>query len=333
MCRAQFENKDDNEPDSNAIKKMNHYLTTKLSLSSDVRGFINQTSPTKRYDIEPNNKNVLRFALNYRWLSLSAATSAKFLPGNNDDALKGKTKSASYALNLSFTHWQQNLSYNRLKGFYLANTNNFLPGWIGGRDAYELFPNLVYSGFEGRTAYKFNKDFSLSALNTQTERQLESKGTFMPFVTYRYFILDDRTPLTEQTSSQKSNNFEFVVSASYFLTLVAAERLYASAGVAPGLGFIHTKVFTRTLHTINVSTSSAPLVQLELPLSFGYNADRFFTGIQFDATVGAYAQIHTTDVVINNHSSYQLFVGYRFNAPETLKQFTHLAESHASKIF
>lgn len=323
---AQSENYNNDEPDTEAIAKMKEYLTTKLSLSSDVRGFINQTCPTKRYDIEPNSKNVLRAALNYRWLSLTAATTAKFLPGNNNDALKGKTKSTSYSLNFSFSHLQQNISYNRIKGFYLANTSIFQPG------SYKLFPNLVYSGFEGKTAYKFNKDFSLSALNTQTERQLKSEGTFMPSVSYRYYIIDDQTPLTEQNSSQKSNNLEVIFSAGYLYTLVIDQKWYASAGVAPGLGFIHTKSFTRTIHSTDISASLAPLVHLELPLSVGYNSYRFFTGFQFDVAVGAYSHFHTTDVIVNNHSTYQLFMGYRFDAPETLKRITHFAEDHRPKL-
>ena len=248
ICCAQSSGYQSPNQDSLPVVKTSEYVTIKLSLSSDVRGFTSENKGLYKYDIEPNSKNVLKASFNYRWLSLSAATTAKFLPGNNDDALKGKTKSTSYSINLSFKHWQQYLAYNRLKGFYLANTADYQPGWRPGVDEYVQFPNLIYSSFEGRTAYKFNQNFSLAAINSQTERQVKSAGTFMPYISYRYYSIKDKTPLTTQNSSQQSNNLEMIFSAAYLYTIVLQHKLYFSTGLAPGIGFIHTKLFTRTIN-------------------------------------------------------------------------------------
>lgn len=319
--------------DSLKIYKTSEYITVKLSLSSDVRGFISENKGLYKYDIEPNSKNVLRASFNYRWLSLSAATTAKFLPGNNDDILKGKTTSTSYSVNLSFKHFQQYIYYNRLKGFYLANTADYQPGWRLGLDAYIQLPNLIYSGFEGRTGYKFNQNFSLAAINTQTERQVKSAGTFMPYISYRYYSINDKTPLTTQNSSQQSNNVEMVFSIAYLHTLVLNHTMYFSAGLEPGIGFIHTKLFTRTIDEEIISRSNAPVVQLEVPLSIGFNSKRFFVGAQYNAEANSYKQGHTANVIVNNHSSYQLFIGYHFNASEKFKSIMDEADKKRSKLF
>ncbi|MEO8116940.1 MAG: DUF4421 family protein, partial [Bacteroidota bacterium] len=87
------------------IKKMDEFLIIKLSTSNDIKNFTLRN--TTKYEIDPNDKSIVKLSANYRWLSGSVSTTPKFLNGNNNDILKGKTKTTAFALYLNFTHWSQ----------------------------------------------------------------------------------------------------------------------------------------------------------------------------------------------------------------------------------
>ena len=161
------------------IEEMDAYLALKLKFDSDARSF-EVTSTGDDYDIRPNASIASRIGVHYRFISLSIGFFPDFIPGNNDDDLKGTTEARSYELNLSFTHWVQNLSYARDEGFHLDNTADYESGWVEGEDPYIQLPDLVYTGFHGYTAYKLNPRFSFKAVSSQTERQRQSAGSFMP---------------------------------------------------------------------------------------------------------------------------------------------------------
>ena len=66
------------KPDSFYIESMDQYLTFKLNMNDDIQGFV--VKNTVRYDIQANDKNALRLAANYRWLSVSCSISPKQVP-------------------------------------------------------------------------------------------------------------------------------------------------------------------------------------------------------------------------------------------------------------
>jgi hypothetical protein len=166
------------------IEKMVGYLGIKLSMNNDIKGF--DISNTTKSEISPNSQNALRLSVNYRRVSASFSIAPKFMPGNNDNALKGNTEFSSFSMNYLSNHWAQNLSFSKVSGFYLNNTADYKPGWIEGVDPYIQFPDLVYTGYEGQTAYKLNENFSLPALSTQAERQLKSAGSLIPALLLYY---------------------------------------------------------------------------------------------------------------------------------------------------
>lgn len=316
-----------NLPQNNYIERMDQYLAIKLSLNNDVKGFkVNNTGNIGSFEIKANDQNVLKLGINYRWLSFSISATPKFIPGNNDNTLKGNTKASSYAFAFNFDHWNQALSYTRVKGYYLNNTGDYNPGWVKDVDPFVQFPDLVYTSYYGHTAYKFNKNFSFNAVSAQTERQLKSAGTFMPVLSYNYYIIDDQTALTGQNSSQKQNNLEALLSLGYFYTYAMQKKLYISAGAVAGAGFIATKLLTRmpaqqiTTHTTN------PLFRFEGFLGVGYNAKRFFAGTQFVSSRVSYNQQKSSNVVVSNRLTYQIFAGYRFGAPKKVKEVMDKAE-------
>lgn len=300
------------------IRKMNGYLSLKLSLNDNLETFV-VTAGNTRFDLRPNNKTVAKLSFNYRFVSFNISATPKFLPGNSDNWQKGRSRFTNYSLNLNFDRWMQALSYSRSRGYYLENTRDYRSGWREGTDPYIQFPQLVYQSYQGQTACKFNKKFSFNAVSTQTERQLKSAGTFLPALSYRYYVVDDKTPLTPQNQTQKDRNIELLLTAGYFYNVVIKQRFYISGGIVPGAGFIFSTLYTRAQSETVVARYNNPVYKLETGIGLGYNGERFFTGAQLQASAIAYSRKNVSNVIQNDRAFYQLFVGYRFAAPKPLR--------------
>jgi len=301
-----------------SIEKMDNYVGLKLSMSNATETFLVRT-PTNKIDLYPNTSNIGKLSFNYRFISFSIGFAPGFLPGNGDNEIKGKTKTTSYAFGLNFRHWFQELSYTRIRGYYLNNTRDFDSEWVEG-DPYVQFPDLVYKKYQGVTGYSFNPKFSVKSLTTQTERQLKSAGSFIPLAAYRYYIIDDRTPLTSANSSQRSNNFEFAISAGYHYTFVIKQNFYFSLGFTPGVGYNFTKLYTRSQAESIITRSKSPEFRWDGRGAIGYNGDRFFAGAILNLGGSSFRQEHTTVINEGYTSFYQVFIGFRLNAPNILRE-------------
>ena len=76
------------------IKKMDPFLAIKLSTSNDIKNFT--VKNTTKYEINPNDKSVLKLSANYRWRSGSVSITPGVLNGNNNDILKGQTTTRTF---------------------------------------------------------------------------------------------------------------------------------------------------------------------------------------------------------------------------------------------
>jgi hypothetical protein len=266
-------------------------------------------------------------SLNYKFLSVSYSYIAKFIPGNNDDDLKGKTKGKSFGLNLNFNHWVQDLKYWRVKGFYIENSGNFKNPWIEGTIPYIQIPDLEVTSFSGSTSYKFNSNFSLKAISTQTEIQLKSAGSFIPGLLYSFYNIDNKS--SNQSSSQRSETYEILTNFGYYYTFVLNKNWYASAGISPSIGFSYTELLTRLPQEyINTHYSSA-VYRINGKGGMGYNSERFFAGFEIAAYRSFKDDNSPAVKLTTTNNAFQVFLGYRFNAP---KKFKELVEKVETKI-
>ena len=193
-------------------------------------------------------------------------------------------------------------------------------------------PDLVYYGYFGRTTYKFNKKFSFSALTAQTQRQLKSVGTFIPSLSYNYYIIDNDEILTGQNGSLKSKNLELLLSAGYYQTFIMHDHFYFSMGLVPGVGLITTKAMKELSSETVTDRYVNVIYRLEASSAFGYNAERLFFGAQLTAAASGYDQYITSNVIISNQLYYQVFAGYRFSAPDFLKNLLDKIESKTGRV-
>ena len=310
------------------IENYRELLVYKMSLGGKEDGF--DMVNTSQYKIRSNSKTKLNAGINYRWLAFNLTFRPKFFNENVDNEIKGETKSFGIGFSSNFNHIIQKVNYSRIKGYYLDNTNQFDPSWKNG-DAYIQFPGLVFRSLSGQTAYKFNNNFSFNAINSQTEKQLKSAGTFLPSLSYQHYTIKDPTPLTGQNNSQKSKTLEVIFSPGYYYTFVTTSNLYASAGINPGIGFSRTKLLTQEPSGNSRTKYHGTVYQLQTTFTFGYDSRRFFTGIQIMTGAHSYSQSDANNVILQEKNAGSFFICYRFNAPKKLTSTMEKAEKMAAE--
>ncbi|MGX5820701.1 DUF4421 family protein [Chitinophaga lutea] len=307
---------DTSRPRERWVGKTDSLLTIRLTQRSDLEQ-LSAESDDLDIDISPNARSLTQLSLSYRFITVSASVAPKFFSSNRDEALKGKTKSRGLGAGFNFRHWQQELSYHRTQGFYLENTGDLQPNWREGMP-YIQFPLLTLTTFQGATAYNFNPRFSVNAVLTQSERQLRSAGSFIPVLTYRFYVVNDRSaPTSVNNATQRSDNFELVLGAGYQHTFVY-RNLYFSLGATPGFGYLFTKLSTRFADDTYYYRYNNPAWRLDMRAGLGYNGPRFFAGAYLSAIATTSEQPHTAVTNGNTQAAFRIFAGYRLKAPGIL---------------
>ncbi len=310
------------------IGKVDTIISFKLNVNTEYEQFEERGSDFY-YDIRPNISLSTKISFSYRFISFGIGFKPKFIPGNNDNDMQGATKALSFGLNIQTQHWMQDLQFAYVKGFYLHNTADFESGWNKEEDPYLMLPDLKVAVLRGSTGYKFNKNFSLKSISSKTEIQLKSCGSFIPSLTYDYYEIDNQSQDTSQHSSQKSNNIDLFTSFGYIYTFVIKSKFYVSAGLFPGVGFQHTKLLTRFPDGNVTSNYTDHLLQLQEKIGLGYNSKKFYSGAEFYVSQMTHNQNNTSVQTNATRIYFQLFVGYRFNAPKFLKHETDVVKDLA----
>lgn len=307
------------------IEPMRELVTISFTQSSDVEKLSVFSDQTK-IRLSPNASTSSRLGFSYRFLSFGIRLVPRFIPGNNDNDKKGKTRSGGFSAGFNGRHWQQEFSYNRTRGYYLENTKDFRPMWQEG-DPYLQFPDLVFKQYQGATAYNFNPSFSINAIVTQSERQLKSAGTFIPQLAYRYFISDDRTPLEPGVVTQKAKNFEILLGAGYYYNLVLREKIYLAGGITPAIGSISARITNRSEDGSFSGHQSNVIFRADARIGAGYNGRRFFAGAYMRYQTSRFRQRHTSVTTGDDRLTIHVSTGLRLNAPPWLKKSVdHIAQ-------
>ena len=316
------------KPDVQYIEKVDTIISIKLNVNTEFDEF-EQKGDNFHWDIRPNISLSTKLSFSYRYISFGIGFKPKFIPGNNDNDMQGKTKAFSLGFNILTEHWMQDLQLASVSGFYIYNSEDAIPGWVKGEDPYYLLPDLKVAMIRGSTGYKINKNFSLKAVSSKTEIQLKSCGSFIPYLTYNFFEIDNQSSDTSQHTSQRSNNIDVTASLGYIYTFVIKSKFYATLGLFPGIGFQHTNLLTRYPDE-NVTTKyTDPLYELKETIGMGYNSKKFYTGAEFSGVQMSHNENNSSVNTKATRVYFQVFVGYRFNAPKFLKHEADVVKSLA----
>jgi len=302
------------------IEKMSDKIGMDLSFNNSYETFEVKTLDNK-FVLYPNTPTNLELTVNYKFISFAFQFAPDFLPSNGDEYLKGKTESFGIGTSLIFKHWFFDVSYSKVKGYYLENSDDYIMQLEG--EPYIQFPDLHYKGFAITSGYSNNSKFSLRSLAFQTERQLKSVGSFLPVFNFRYYTIDDKS---SGVNTQKTNNIETSIGPGYAYTFVAKEKFYLSFGLMASFGYLNTKLTTRQ-STDNITSNQDNFIfRWDGKTGIGYNGSRFYTGLYANVSGTKYKQENTTAMNFETRVFYHLFFGIRLKSPDFLERFMNKIE-------
>lgn len=291
------------------IEEMTNTLNVRFGLDNDIESFDFKEDELS-YSVSPNLNYKMRLAINYRFLSFKIGYTPTFF-ANADSDKKGKTKIFKVGGDVFLNNWLQTLEYSKIQGYYISDIkigDDFLPGY----EDYIVLPNLKSVMVGSMTRYKFNEKYSLKSLINQTEIQRKSAGTFMPSFILKY------NKISDSSIDETFNIFDVAITTGYYYNFVINRRWFINAGFAPGIGYEYSRRESEADMVIKTRDNSALVTLLLVDFGMGYNSKDFFGGFNFN---GNFLNRDENPLVEFNtsRSFVQMYIGYRFKAPNFLK--------------
>ena len=204
------------------IEDYKKQFNVKFDISNDILQY-NFPKEKVKLNIKPNLNIKYAFVLSYKFASLRLG----IRPRVSDEDKKNKGDSNSFRIHfkLLFDNWSHFFEYNHDRGYYVVNTEDFVP--IIPKSEFRIqFPNLTTDIFSGSTTYKFNENYSVRAIESQTEIQIKSAGSIMSGLNYNLYSIKGNDKI-------KFSEDEIIIRESYtdtqgFNLSVNTARLYLS---------------------------------------------------------------------------------------------------------
>ena len=312
---------------TDSISSLNPYIedhTEQLNIKMIVSN--NQLKYLLPYDgesasVKTNLSLSYGFRFSYKYFSVRLRIRPRLT--TNDQENKGKTDHFRFGFDVLLDKWAHFFEYNYRRGYYIDNTE-FVTGEDRG-NFHIQFPNLTTNTFNGVSQYKFNKNYSIRAVESNTEIQLKSAGTFMPGINYTYYTFKDANKeivFSNSTGVTRDpyNNYKgltLILEPGYYYTFVLNKYWYANVFAAPGFGvdFYNDKEFTNNVLTSDKNYSRT-FFSLETGATIGYNGNKFYFGSEFKYQ--AFSEMFDKKEISLQPSKiiFQVFLGYRFKAPK-----------------
>ncbi len=302
------------------IEQHDKQLNIKFEISNEI---MNYRIPYEgeKLKISPNLN--LRYALHFSYKFLSIRLGIR--PKISESSAEKKGNSDIFQLNvkLLFNKWSHRLNYTQLKGFYVKNTNDIAPE--KSPFSYQ-FPDLKTKILSGTSTYKINKNYSVKAIESQTEIQIKSAGSFMPSIDYWIYKINGTDKVTDingdKTIREEYGNYlglNTIFNMGYYYTFVYKKNWFANAFLTPGIG---VNFFQNQKHSLS-GNSNKNYMDLELSLqsgiSLGYSSNKYYFGATFSNRFTNEKNNKTDFQFQTSNNAFQIFIGYRFKAPKTIR--------------
>jgi len=318
--------------DSTAIQSFADKFIVKINLDSQTDSFFAESfQGGPDINIETSNGTSLFLSLDFQIIGLSLGFSPSFLPGNGNEELEGESSFIDIKPRLAFKKWLIELRYSRVTGYYVENTEDFIPDWEENVDPYLLIPNLSNTLYGINISYIFNPNFSYKNIFFHTERQRKSAGSFIPTFRYGYnkftFSLED----IPDDINYRDNSSDLSLGMTYAYTLVIGDNWFVAPNLAPlaGVSFSNSKTTVGSTGTEDNITYF--ITGLESGLQIGYASERVVFGVTFNYDLYWYDGEENT-FVDNNKTYALLYFGYRFNSPRFVtKSYDKFAKTKFAK--
>jgi len=311
------------------IKNFHNQLNIKFEISNEKQDYITTLLGTEAR-ISPNLKFRYALGINYKYISFRLGL--RSAASKDSKAEKGDSKHFRLRMKLLLTNWSHRFEYNYVKGYFIKNTEDFTRNYSTVNNNIQL-PDLKTNIFSGTSAYKFNKNYSIRAVESQTEIQLKSAGSFIPSIDYWYYKISDTQKYIAPDGSpvirdifHKYKGINTVINAGYYYTYIYKKNWYLNAYAAPGLGVDFYTVTTTTPDSRFTDKANSLVFSIQSGAAIGYNNERFYGGIDYN---NRHTYENYTDEQFQFNTSkntFHIFIGYRFNPPKQVSRSVNYIE-------
>ena len=274
--------------------------------------------------IKTNLNASLGLVFSYKFVSVRLGVR----PGLSDSKKenKGETDFFRIKVKLLFDNWTHRFEYNYTRGFYIDNTDDF--GVTETSSNFHVqFPNLTTNIISGSTHYNFNDNYSVKAVESNTEIQLKSTGTFVVGVNYAFYdvggtnvVKYENGDIENKLSYNEYSGFSANLNGGYHYTFVLHKYWYVNLRANPGIGFDFYKTTFYTEDSSEKKNNNEVFFALTSGVSVGYNGQKYYFGAEYNYSINSEkfdnANINLQPIINNFH----IFIGYRFKAPKQVRK-------------
>jgi len=303
-------------------------FNVKLEVSNEIASF-NIIENDVEANLKPNLN--LRYGVVFSYKFLSVRIGIRPKTSDADKEKKGDTDTFRLKLQLLFDNWNHVIEYNNYEGFYVANSSDYVDNQS---ENYIQFPDLNTSVIFGSSVYKFNRNYSMRAIQSQTEIQAKSAGSFMPGIAYNFYSISGTNKIknlvdgeiTEREYYNEYGGMNLSLQLGYYYTYVIKDFWFVNAfGIpAAGIDFYTTQINSPEGKTDRSYSDS--FLTLGYGIGAGFNGNKIFFGAnyknRFTNEKFSSSRLH----IIPTKHEFSAYFGYRFRAPKTISKPVDLIE-------
>lgn len=311
---------------SDSLSNNNEFITdykkrfnVKLEVGNDIATYSIKENEVD-YVIQPNLNIRYAVVFSYKFLSIRIGVRPKVSDEEKEE--KGGSDTFRFRIQALFDNWNHVLEYNIDKGFYVSKSNGLIDI---GSDIRIQFPELSSNVLNGASSYKFNKNYSMRAIQSQTEVQTKSAGSFMPGIGYMFYSLsgidvvkDINGEIIYRDTYSEYSGFNVSLLLGYYYTLVLKQNWFINAYGVPSMGLDFYQSKNISPEGTQTDHFNDALLSLNYGFGGGYNGDKFFFGAEYTNRF-TNEKFNSDKIIISpSKNQFNVFFGYRFKTPKTV---------------
>ncbi len=302
-------------------------FNVKLEVSNDISTF-DVISDEAELNIKPNLNLRYAVVLSYKFLSVRIGVRPKVSDESKEK--KGDSNTFRFRLQFLFDNWNHLFEYQSDHGYYVTNTDDFTDETTGN---YIQFPDLNSNVILLSSAYKFNKNYSRRAIQSQTEIQSKSAGSFMPSASFVYYSITGTERIKDVDGNifnrefyNEYNGINISLGIAYYYTFVLKKYWFINAFAVPNVGMDFYKTHTYGPDATTDRNYNDTFLAFNYGFGGGFNGEKIFFGATFKNRL-TNEKFGTDKVRISpSNNSFAVYFGYRFRAPKTISAPIDLIE-------
>ena len=316
------------------IQDHSNQLNIKLDVTNEQTKYFIPYEGEKA-EIKTNLNISYGVVFSYKFLSVRLGIRPKL--SEEEQKNKGETDHFRLRVKLLFDKWTHQIEYDYTRGFYIENTNIF-ETQTQNEDFKIQLPYLTTNILAGSSQYAFNDNYSAKAIESNTEIQIKSAGTFIAGIDYAlYFVRGteniklENQEITPREAYNEYTGFTPIFNAGYRYTFVFHKYWYANLYANPGLGvdFYKTTIYNNN-ESLNYNNTAYYFI-LKTGVSAGYNGEKIYFGGEYNYKVNS--EKHDDNISLQPiKTNFHVFFGYRFKAPKQVRKPVEYIENKVPKL-